>query len=81
MKYTKTIQFKPFSAVHKDYIHKCRDHTFNFAEGAVRSGKTIANVLAFSFALETAPDKLHLASGVTLAAARLNIGDCNGFGL
>lgn len=76
-----TIKFKPFSKAHKEYIGKCADFTFNFAEGAVRSGKTIANVLAFAFALETTPDKLHLASGVTLSAARLNLGDCNGFGL
>ena len=81
MKFTKTISFKPFSSAHKDYIRKCRDCTFNFAEGAVRSGKTISNIIAFAFALETTPDKLHLATGVTLASARLNIGDCNGFGL
>ncbi len=56
-------------------------HTFNFAEGAVRSGKTIANVLAFSFLLEKSPDRLHLATGTTLSAALTNIGDCNGFGL
>ena len=57
------------------------DHTFNFAEGAVRSGKTIANVLAFAALLERSPDKLHLVSGTTLTTALTNIGDCNGFGL
>lgn len=78
---TSTIPFKPFSPAHREYISKCANSTFNFAEGAVRSGKTIANVLAFAFALEKTPDKLHLASGVTLFAARMNISDCNGFGL
>ena len=34
-----------------------------------------------ALALNKSPDKLHLATGVTLAAACLNIGDCNGFGL
>lgn len=75
------IRFKEFSEAHKEYISKCAFSTFNIAEGAVRSGKTIANLLAFAFELEKTPDTLHLASGVTLSAARLNLGDCNGFGL
>ena len=78
---TKTIPWQPLSEKHKNYIRGCMSHTFSFAEGAVRSGKTIANVLAFSLLLERTPDRLHLASGTTLSAALTNIGDCNGFGL
>lgn len=53
----------------------------NVAEGAVRAGKTVDNVFVFAACLETSPDHIHLATGSTLANARLNIGDCNGLGL
>ena len=53
----------------------------NVAEGAIRSGKTIDHCIIASMYLETCPDKIHLASGSTIANAKLNIGDCNGFGL
>lgn len=76
----KTIPFN-FGEEHKDYIRKCRDCTFNILEGAVRSGKTVDNVFAFANALKTAPDRIHLATGSTIANAKLNIGDANGFGL
>ena len=80
MKQKQTIPWK-FSEKQKDYLKKCKNATYNFAEGAVRSGKTLCNILAFALALEESPDKLHLATGVTIAAAKLNLGDCNGFGL
>ena len=80
MKSRKTIPWK-FSEKHRAYLQGCKTATYNFAEGAVRSGKTVCNILAFARELETTPDRLHLASGLTLAAAKLNIGDCNGFGL
>lgn len=51
------------------------------AEGAIRSGKTIDHCIIAAIYLETCPDKIHLASGSTTANAKLNIGDCNGFGL
>lgn len=81
MTFSSTIPFKPFSKKQRDYILAAEKNTFNFAEGAVRSGKTVCNVVAFALALNKSPDRLHLATGVTLAAACLNIGDCNGFGL
>lgn len=80
MKQKKTIPWN-FSEKQKDYLNRCKTSTYNFAEGAVRSGKTVCNILAFARALETSPDRLHLATGVTIAAAKLNLGDCNGFGL
>lgn len=76
----RTIPFR-FGDKHKGYIKACKDNTFNFAEGAVRAGKTIDNVFAFAHELKTTPDKIHLASGSTIANAKLNIGDANGFGL
>lgn len=51
------------------------------AEGSIRSGKTVGNVIVFAILLETTPDRIHLASGSTIANAKMNIGDCNGFGL
>lgn len=51
------------------------------AEGAVRAGKTIDNCIAFALNLEYTKDRINLASGSTLANAKLNIGECNGYGL
>lgn len=76
----KTIPFN-FGQEHKDYISACRFNTYNILEGAVRSGKTIDNVFAFAHELKTTPDRIHLATGSTMANAKLNIGDANGFGL
>lgn len=76
----KTIPFK-FGQKHMDYIYACQFNTYNILEGAVRSGKTIDNVYAFAHELKTCPDKIHLATGSTMANAKLNIGDANGFGL
>lgn len=70
-----------FSDKHKDYIRASRDCFLNVAEGAVRAGKTVDNVFAFAYELESSPDKLHLATGSTIANAKLNIGECNGLGL
>ncbi len=77
----RTINWLPFSQKHIDYILKSKDNKANVAEGAVRAGKTIDNCLAFALNLEYTKDKIHLASGSTLANAKLNIGECNGFGL
>lgn len=80
VKRKKTIPFI-FGPEHREYIRDCKYNTFNILEGAVRSGKTIDNVFAFAEELKTTPDKLHLATGSTMANAKLNIGDANGFGL
>ena len=39
------------------------------------------NLIAWAACIDVHPDKLHLAAGVSISAARLNIIDCNGFGL
>lgn len=76
----KTIPFN-FSQKHKDYIKRSVNCMYNIAEGAIRAGKTVDNVFAFAYELKTTKDKLHLATGSTVANAKLNIGDANGFGL
>lgn len=78
---TQTINWSPFSAKHKQYIRKALQTGMSVAEGAIRSGKTIDHCIIASAILEETPDKIHLASGSTIANAKLNIGDCNGFGL
>lgn len=78
---TRTIHWGKFSDKHKNYIKTALNYKQSVAEGAVRSGKTIDHCIIFSMYLETCEDKIHLASGSSLPNAKLNIGDCNGFGL
>lgn len=80
IKAKKTIPYN-FSDKHKEYIRRCRDCVYNVAEGAVRAGKTVDNVIAFCKELRDTPDKLHLATASTAATAKLILGDCNGFGI
>lgn len=80
IKRKKTIPYN-FAEKHLAYIRACEDAIINVAEGAVRAGKTVDNVIAFCHELKTTPDKIHLASASTAATAKLNLGDCNGFGI
>ena len=80
MKKSQTINWKPFGIKHKNYIAKAIQSDYNVAEGAIREGKTIDHCIIASMYLETCPDKIHLASGSSAPNAKLNIGDCNGFG-
>lgn len=75
------IQWCPFSDKHIDYINDALNCKMSVAEGSVRAGKTIDNCIIACMYLETCEDKIHLASGSTIANAKLNIGYCNGFGL
>lgn len=77
---TKQVMYA-FSDKHIQYIRMCQDNTYNVLEGAVRSGKTVDHILAFAMELCSTEDKFHLATGSTMANAKLNIGDANGFGL
>lgn len=76
-----TIQWAPFSDKHIDYIFRGIDCKMSVAEGSVRAGKTIDNCIIAQTYLETCEDIVHLATGSTIANAKLNIGYCNGFGL
>lgn len=81
MNKTQTINWKPFSSKHKDYINTALDNRMCCAEGAIRSGKTIDHCIIAAAYLEICPDRIHLSSGSSMPNAKLNIGDCNGFGL
>lgn len=78
---TQKINWCPLSQKHIDYIKRAIKSRLSVAEGAIRSGKTIDHCIIASIYLDVCPDKLHLASGSTIANAKTNIGDCNGFGL
>lgn len=81
MNKTSTIEWKPFSPKHKQYIKNALNNKMNVAEGAIRSGKTIDHCIIAAMYLEKCKDKIHLASGSTMGNAKLNIGVCNGYGL
>ena len=76
-----TIAYKPFTQRQTEYISRCHKSWLNAAEGGKRGGKNVINILAWALQLERHPDKLHLAGGVSIATAKLNIIDSNGYGL
>ena len=78
---TATIPWGTFSEKHRRYIREALKQRMCVAEGAIRSGKTIDHCVIAAAYLEQTPDRFHLASGATIANAKLNIGVCNGFGL
>ena len=63
------------------YIRESARCWLNVAEGGKRAGKNITNLLAWADCIERHPDRLHLAAGVSLGTAKMNILDSNGFGL
>ena len=71
----------PFSRRQEDYLYRCFDSWFNVAEGGKRGGKNVLQTLIFCMLLEKHPNKLHLVAGVSTATAKLNILDCDGYGL
>lgn len=73
--------YAPFCTKQVDYLKQCYNSWLNVAEGGKRAGKNVLNILAWCDVLETHPDKLHLAAGVSVASAKLNIIDSNGFGV
>ena len=76
-----TIPWGALSTKHVQYIKRAMEQRTSIAEGAIRSGKTIDHCIIATAYLETCLDKIHLASGSSIPNAKLNIGDCNGFGL
>ena len=71
----------PFTKNQVDYLHRTMTSWYNVAEGGKRGGKNVLQVLAFCMALQNHPNKLHLIAGVSQTTAKLNIVDCDGFGL
>lgn len=71
----------PFSENQTRFFWNCFDHWFNVAEGGKRGGKNVLITMAYCTILEKHPSRIHLIAGVSTATARLNILDCDGFGL
>ena len=71
----------PLSQRQYDYFLRCFSSWFNVAEGGKRGGKNVLQTLIFCSMLENHENKLHLVAGVSVATAKLNILDCDGYGL
>ena len=71
----------PFTENQVRYIKNTQSSWFNVAEGGKRGGKNVIQTLAFCIALEKHPNKLHLVAGVSQTTAKLNIIDCDGYGI
>lgn len=71
----------PLSQRQYDYMLRCFDSWFNVAEGGKRGGKNVLATLIFCSMLETHKNKINLVAGVSVATAKLNILDCDGYGL
>lgn len=64
-----------------EYIKRSLNSWLNVAEGGKRAGKNITNLIAWAATLDTHPDMLHLAGGVSQSTALTNIIDSDGYGL
>lgn len=71
----------PFTIKQREYLVQCMPSWFNVAEGGKRGGKNVLQTMAFCICLDNHPNKLHLIAGYSTATARLNILDCDGYGL
>lgn len=71
----------PLTQNQTEYLYRCKNSWFNVAEGGKRGGKNVLQVLAYCMSVEKHPNKLHLIAGVSTTTAKLNIMDCDGYGL
>lgn len=78
---TGIVEYAGFTIPQREYIEQAQRSWLNVAEGSKRAGKNIINLIAWADSLETHPDRLHLAAGVTASSAKMNIIDSAGFGL
>jgi len=74
-------KYAPFTQRQIDYLLKCLECWFNVAEGGKRGAKNVINTLAWCIELDTHPDRFHLAGGVDQSSARINILECDGYGV
>jgi hypothetical protein len=70
-----------FNRKQVEYIKRSGRCWLNALEGGKRGSKNIVNTLAWCIAVDNHDDELHLASGVSVANAKLNIIDSNGLGV
>ena len=75
------IPYAPLTQKQTDYIIRAQSCWLSVAEGGKRASKNVIDLLAWAITLDTHPDKIHLAGGVSINAAKMNIIDSNGFGL
>jgi len=71
----------PFSKNQNAFFWRCFNSWLNVAEGGKRGGKNVLITLAYCAILEKHPSKIHLIAGVSTSTARLNILDCDGYGM
>lgn len=71
----------PLSQRQHEYFLRCFQSWLNVAEGGKRGGKNVLTTLIFCSMLENHRNKIHLVAGVSVATAKLNILDCDGYGL
>ena len=71
----------PFSENQYSFFNRCFHSWFNVAEGGKRGGKNVLITMVYCTILEKHPSRIHMIAGVSTATARLNILDCDGFGL
>lgn len=71
----------PFSKNQNAFFWRCFNSWLNVAEGGKRGGKNVLITLAYCAILEKHPGKIHLIAGVSTSTARLNIMDCDGYGM
>ena len=74
-------KYASFDEKQVEYIKKCQTSWLNVAEGGKRGGKNVINSLAFCIALENHKNKTFLVAGSSIANAKLNVVDCDGFGI
>ena len=71
----------PFSKRQEEYMYRCFDAWFNVAEGGKRGGKNVLQTLVFCMLVEIHRNRIFLIGGVSVASAKLNILDCDGYGM
>ena len=71
----------PLCEKQTEYIKRCQECWLNVAHGGKRGAKNVTNGLAFCIALETHPNRLFLVAGYEISSAKLNIIDCDGYGI
>jgi len=71
----------PFTENQIKYLLKTNYSWFNVAEGGKRGAKNVINTLAWCNEIDIHPDRFHLAAGVDQSSARINILECDGFGV
>lgn len=71
----------PFTRNQTEWFLRSLTSWFNLLEGGKRAGKNIIEIQSFCSQLEEHPNRIHLVAGVSIATAKLNVLDCDGYGM